>query len=345
MVRVFGVRLKQQRDRIMRKILREMRDLFAKLMRYPFGRPYVKKLLTAVASITLLLAPVAPASANPTLPTGDALYEVTCDTTSLDHQLYSLSLADGLRTAIGSGTGVMTTGELNDCALQGAILPGTDWFYHNDYSVETLFRTNLVTGVVEEVGLLREGGTNHGIYSIAIDDDGNAFALSYEKLFSLDLATGNLTAIVDANTYDLASGYPYGFAYDPKTDKFYVVEGGGGGLYTLNMSTGVFSHVATNLRRVVYSMTFDSHGMLWTKGLDNFVSRVSLADFGTNESWENSDEFTPAFLGASIVVARFETSEDDEEGLANTGSTDATPYLVGGLLAAGIALVLRRRRV
>jgi LPXTG-motif cell wall-anchored protein len=304
----------------------------------------VKKLLIVGASIALLLAPVAPASANPTLPAGDALYEMTCDNVVADYRLHSVNTSDNTRTAVGAGT---NTSNINECGYQGAMLPGTDWFYFVDYmNGNRLVRVDVTTGVTEVIGDLREGGAYQGIYSLTINDNGNAYALSYETLFAVNLNTGGLSSLVAANTYDIAEGYPYGFAYDPKTKKYYVAEDGAGGLYTLNIGTGVFTLVATNTDYWVGSMAFDSNGYLWVNGDTNKVSRVALNRFGDSDDWVDSAALSPNVYSESLVIARGPGGgDDDEEGLANTGSADATPYLVGGLLAAGIALVFRRRRV
>lgn len=302
----------------------------------------MKRLLIAVASLALVLAPVASASANPTLPAGDALYEMSCDNRVNDYLFHSVNTSNNTRTAIGNGTGVNV---VTECAYQGAMLPGTDWFYFPDRYSDKLVRVDVTTGLTEIVGLLRESGSYQGLYSLAIHDNGNAYALSYDTLFSVNLSTGELTTIVAANTYDLAEGYPYGFAYDPKTDKFYVAEDGGDSLYSLNMSTGVFTLVATNSDYWVGSMSFDSDGNLWVNGDGNLVSRVALSGFGNSVNWIDSAALAPQVYSESLVIARPPVEDDDEEGLANTGSADATPYLLGGLLAAGIAFALRRRRV
>lgn len=301
----------------------------------------MKKLLIAAVSLALLLAPVAPASANPTLPAGDALYEMSCDNTVNDYLFFSVNSADNTRTAIGNGMGVNV---VTECAFQGAMLPGTDWFYFPDPYDDKLVRVDVTTGLSEVVGLLRDSGTFRGIWSLAIHDNGTAYALSDESLFSVNLSTGALTPIVVG--YDLAGSFTYGFAYDPKTDKFYVAEDGSDGLYSLDITTGVFTLLATNSDYWVGSMSFDSEGYLWVNGADDQVSRVALSGFGNSANWVDSAPLIPNVYSESLVIVRGPGGgDDDEEGLANTGSADATPYLLGGLLAAGIAFALRRRRV
>ncbi len=303
----------------------------------------MKKLIVAGASLALLFTPVAPASANPTLPAGDELYEMSC--TDAGFQLHSLNTSDNTRTAVGTGTGNNNDG---GCGLQGALLPATDWFYFADFrfgQANRLVRADISTGVIEVIGDLREGGVSRDIRSLAIHDNGNAYALTSGKLFSVDLSTGNLTTAVDV----LTDGDPAGFAYDPTTDKFYVADSAENvKLYTLNISTGAYSLIATNSDSSVVAMSFDSEGNLWVKGEEeNYVSRVAISDFGNSANWIDGAELSPVVDSYSLVIARPASNdeEDADESLANTGSADATPYLVGGLLAAGIALALRRRRV
>lgn len=305
----------------------------------------MKKLIVAGASLALLFAPVAPASANPTLPAGDVLYEMSCDGAINGFQLHSLNTSDNTRTAIGTSTGSV------ECALGGTILRGSNWFYFK--ARINLFRTDVTSGVTEVIGEFREEGADRDIKSLAIDDNGNAFALSEEALFSVDLSSGNLTTVAATNFATLTGGTPLGFAYDPTTDKFYVAEDGDGNLYSLNMSTGALTFIASNSDYWVGSMSFDSNGYLWVNGDTNQVSRVAISDFGNSANWIDSAPLSPNVYSESLVIARApsggsgddEDNSDGSDSLANTGSADATPYLLGGLLAAGIALALRRRRV
>jgi LPXTG-motif cell wall-anchored protein len=307
----------------------------------------MKKLIVAGASLALLFAPVAPASANPTLPAGDVLYEMSCDGDVNGFQLHSLNTSDNTRTAVGTGTAGFK------CGRQGAMLQGTNWFYFvesGDGFPYSLVRTDVTSGLTEVIGEFREEGAARWVVSLAIDDNGNAYALNGQTLYSVNLTTGALTSVASASPFEDFRGNPNGFAYDPTTDKFYVGHNGGDGLYSLNMSTGAYTLIATNSDYWVGSMSFDSNGYLWVKGDYNLVSRVAISDFGNSANWIDSALLSPDVYGESLVIARTPSGgggggDDEDESLANTGSTDATPYLVGGLLAAGIALAFRRRRV
>lgn len=302
----------------------------------------MKHLLVAGASLALLLAPVAPASANPTLPAGDVLYEMSCDFGADGFQLHSLNTSDNTRTAIGTGTAG------SECGSQGAMLQGTNWFYFVEDSPTGLVRTDVTSGLTEVIGEFREEGAVRQVQSLAIDDNGNAYALNKQTLYSVNLTTGALTSVAAASLFEDLRGNAYGFAYDPTTDKFYVGHNGGDGLYSLNMSTGEYTLIATNFDYWTGSMSFDSDGYLWVNGDTNQVSRVAISDFGNSANWIDSAALSPNIYSQSLVIARAPSGEggDDEgESLAATGSADATPYLLGGLLAAGIALAIRRRRV
>ena len=298
----------------------------------------MKKLVIGGAALALVLSStVAHGTEAPSLPAVDAMYEISCDAEINNWQLYALDLSALTRTAIGDGTGT-TTGK--ECALQGALLPGTDWFYYPDNFQAFLMRVNVVTGGVEQVGAWAES-----IYSLAIDDEGNAYALTYDTLFSVNLATGALTELVEADTYGMDEGYPYGFAYDPKTDKFYMAEDGEDSLYTLNISTGEFTFVADQDAYFLGSIAFDSDGYLWTNDgqVGALVRRVPLSGFGDAPAWQETATMTPSVASESLIIARGEPVDSGAETLAPTGSIDPLPLVAFGAMLAGAAVVIRRR--
>lgn len=299
----------------------------------------MKKLVIVGATLALIFpTSMAYATMAPSLPAADAMYEISSDAEVNNWQLHSVDLAGLTRTAVGNGTGT-TTGK--ECALQGAMRPGTDWFYYPDYHQAFLMRVNVTTGAVEEVGPWAES-----IYSLAIDDDGNAYALTYDTLFSVNLDTGALTEIVEADTYGINGGYPYGFAYDPKTDKFYMAEDGSNSLYTLNVTTGVFTFVADQNAYFLGSMAFDSDGYLWTNdgGASALVRRVAVSGFGDAGAWYQTPTMTPSIMSESLIIDRGESDDAEGESLAKTGSADPLPLVAFGVVIAGIALATRRRK-
>lgn len=267
------------------------------------------------------------------------MFEVSCDSSTNGDQLHSLNLEAGTRTPIGDGVPPGGTG--SGCAGQGAIKPGTDWLYFSGNSSD-LFRVNLISGDVELVGQIMKDGSPVVLSALSIDGSGNAYGLTWYNLYSLDLSTATLSDEKPADIAALTGGTPNGFAYDEKTDEFYVTEYEGG-LYRLDVATGELTLLATNPDFWVASMAFDSRGRMWVNSEGLGVTSVNLEDFGNTARWSDWDVLSPEVYSNSIAIRRSQTSND--EGLANTGASNAAPYLLGGLLAAGIALAIRRRRV
>lgn len=301
----------------------------------------MKKLVSIAAGI-LLVGASSPAfaSVSLTLPEGDSLFIVECDNSVNDNQLYSVDAVAATVTAVGDGQG--SPSEDDSCASQGAQLPGTDWFYYVDWDgVDSLDRVNLVTGENEEIGVITVDGTPSSItYSMTIGPDGAAYILDYDYLYSVDLETGAATQLSAPNFYDEYSGYPYAFAYDYTTEKFYVVEDADGAMYELDPATGNKIEMSYNAVYDVYSMSFDSAGNLWMNGSGNYVSVAALADFGDSSAWVDSSDLTPSVYSESIWVS-FEVPSS----LGDTGFSVAPLAALGALtVAGGVALAVSRRR-
>lgn len=298
----------------------------------------MKRLTAVMAGLVLLLVSTSPATASPRLLEGDTMFEVSCDRSTNGDQLHSLNIEAGTRTPIGDGVPPGGTG--SGCAGQGAIKPGTNWHYFSGNF--GLFRVNLITGVVEMVGQITKDGSPVVLSSLSIDGSGNAYGLTRYNLYSLDLSTATLSDEKPADIVALTGGAPDAFAYDEITDEFYVVEDQGG-LYRLDVATGELTLLATNQDFWVASMAFDSRGRMWVNSEGLGVTSVNLEDFGNTARWSDWDLLSPEVYSNSLAIRRPQTS--NSENLANTGSADATAFLVGGLLAAGIAIAIRRRRV
>lgn len=304
----------------------------------------MKKVAIALIVSSSLLFGVSPAHAvAPVLPAGDQLFESNCDDGANDHQLFSLDFVAGTRDPIGNGTGGNT---LNNCATQGAILPGTDWFYYGDYEGQ-LRRVDLDSGLVEPVATIT--GNTADVYALTIGPDGSAYAIDSPgagglNLYLLDLSSGVLTPFGPLVGPSLGVfGAAYGFAYDGVTEKYYIAESEGATLVELDMDTLTLTSVGSTGSYWIGSMAFDSDGNLWINGSYDEVNQLTLANVGTTANWSIGDTWDRTDYSESLVIRLAPVEE--EEGLADTGSADATPYLLGGLLAAGIALVIRRRRV
>ena len=258
-----------------------------------------------------------------------------------DNQLYGVDPGSAELTAVGDGQGAPS--EDSSCASQGAQLPGTDWFYFVDWdATDSLDRVNLVTGEHQEIGEITVNGAPENItYSLTIGPDGTAYILDYDDLYTVDLETGAATYLSSPNFYDEYSGYPYAFAYDYKTEKFYVVEDGDGAMYELDPATGNKVEMDYNEDYWVASMAFDSEGDLWINGDNNGASTVALADFGDSNLWIDTDTFSPSVYSESIWVSGPRAADE----LAETGFSPA-PLFAGAALAtaAGVAIVRSRRR-
>jgi LPXTG-motif cell wall-anchored protein len=306
----------------------------------------VKKAIRAVFASTASLAVFAlvssPALAvsGPSLPANDKLYVIECDSTdALALQLYGVNPVTGEPTTIGEGL----SGS-NSCAYQGAQQPGTDWFYYLDNP--TLLRVDLVTGDTEVVGDFSVGGSpEYGVYSLTFGPDGTAYALAFDNLYTIDLTNAELTYLSAPAVYDIGEGYPYAFAYDYTTQKFYFVEDGDDGLYELVPSSGEKTLLATNTDYEVYSMAFDADGNLWVNGSGDYVSKLALADFGNSAAWQDSPDLVVGqgtlYSESLWVSPKFAPKPE----LPDTGFDVAGIVAIGALLSiAGAAIVVMRRR-
>lgn len=304
----------------------------------------MKKALALAAGILISAASTpAFAVASLELPNDDVLFIVECDNSVNDNQLYSVDAVAATVTAVGDGQGAPS--EDDSCASQGAQLPGTDWFYYVDWDgggVDYLNRNNLVTGDVEVIGALTVDGVNeNNVLSLAIGPDGSAYVLTYDECYSIDLETGDLTLVSTPDFYGEYSGYPYGFAYDYVTEKFYVVEDGDGALYEFDPESGNKVELDYNGDWDVLSMSFDSAGNLWANGFGNYVATMALGDFGDSDAWVESSDLTPSVDSESIWVSFDPPAEE----LADTGFGVAPLGALGALtVAGGVALAVRRRR-
>jgi hypothetical protein len=265
------------------------------------------------------------------------MFEVSCDSSTNSDQLHSLNLEAGTRTPIGDGVPPGGTG--SGCAGQGAIKPGTDWHYFNGNSSD-LFRVNLISGDVELVGQTMKDGSPVVLVALSIDGFGNAYGLTRYNLYSLDLLTGALSEEKPADFVALTGGSPLAFAYDEKTDEFYVVENEGG-LYQLDVATGELTLLATNSDIWVASMAFDSRGRLWVNSEGLGVTSVNLEDFGNTARWSDWQVLSPEVYSNSLTIRRTQTSIN--ENLADTGAAELAPLVIVGLGAAVLAFTLRRR--
>ena len=303
----------------------------------------MKKLLTVLLGAAFAVSASPAVAVAPTLPAGDFLFQVECDEDLNDRQLLGVDLDIEELVLIGDGDGA---GDLG-CVAQGSMDPGTDWFYFVDWYIagDTLARVNVVSGVVEEIGLMLDEGAEAQIISLAIGPDGNAYALSDENLYGVNLDNGDLFLLNRPNVAALNGGSPYGFAYDPTTEHFYVAEDGDTEIHQLNVETGELSYVTENSDFWIGSMAFDSEGYFWFNGNDSKVRRGSLLNFDDSANVLATGDLlleSEVVYSESIGISRAEIDDSDTEDLAPTGSTDLGGLAVLAGLAAIAALAVRR---
>lgn len=331
------------------------------------------KLAAGVATLAVALlgtgiaAAPAYAADGRSLPTGSALYALSCDANVPNPSLFSIDAATASATAIG-----VATDEENPCAGQAAWNPVTSTAYFVNWGDDTALGTvDLVTGASTTVAPFTLDGDEEDIDSLAIGIDGAAFAVSGDDLLSVNLATGELTEIGA-----LGVGGLYGFAVDPTTGEFFAINPEGL-FYSIDVTTGAATLVGdTGLNSVDFnlpwSLQIDSAGILWIEG-DSFEGETGLLS--------NLWSIDPADLEGSAVLSGAITSAEGtfytesllfvpapvepvvpvvpvvepaavvapvSPQLANTG-VDAAPIAAGGALVAllGLALLapaIRRRR-
>ncbi len=300
-----------------------------------------------IGFITVGLAMLAaPASASTlSLAGNDEMYQVSCDGSHQRNQLTQVHLAEQTVTTIGTGEGAPGSA----CASQGALIASTGWFYYVDWANnDRLLRTDLETGSIEVIGILHEGGAGMDIDSLAVGPGEQVYAIRNHNLYNLNLDDASVSLATAIDPTGLSLGHLYGFAYDPSSKHYYVVDDEGDSLYKLNVETGHLTYVATNSDFWVGSMDFDSDGYMWFNGDDNGVYRVWPSQFGNSSKIRGSGDLD--YLGDNIYSESLQILRDpipakdkDNEGLAYTGAADIS-WVLGFAGIAGLGAVALRRR-
>ena len=338
-------------------------------------------LATGIATLTIglvgigVVAAPAAAAGGRSLPTGSSLYAVQCDDADLPElALFSLDTATAAATPVGPGTPASEA----DCAGQAAWNPVTStayvtvWYYEDEVVPFPAFLATIdpTTGVSSPVGPFTLGEGAHDVDSMAIGNDGAAYAIDGNTLYSVDLATAALTELGD-----LGEDAFYGFSVDPTTGAFYAIQPSGD-IFTIDVS----AHTATLLVETQlggdsdrpYSLQIDTDGTFWVEAdifeseseglVSNLwsISGAALADSAvlsgvitapTGPFYTESLLFVPApvvpVIPAEPVVEPAAVVVPVAPQLANTG-VDAAPIAAGGALVAllGVALLvpaIRRR--
>jgi len=309
----------------------------------------VPALIAALAVAGGLSFAAAPAYAAGTLPDTDLLFAITCDNDPA--AFFSVDPATAVGTLIGTDTTVP-----GDCGGPAAFDPTTGKSYYISWGATgQLALMDVATGKAIAIGGFA-GGNSPYPDSIAIGNDGKAFVISGDQLYSLDLSTAMLTTVGQ-----LADTCLYGFAVDPTTGTYYAVQCDDGTVYTVDVGTatlapfGVIDDVDANNDgdQEIYALQIDSAGVWWIESDgDNNESHIwSLAAPAPTSSSAPSGIFSvggAVLYTESLLITR--SNIVVKPALADTGrnaSVDGT--LVAGtsvLLLSGIGMlfIARRRR-
>lgn len=299
----------------------------------------------ALVAAGLFFATASPAfAAARTIPAGDAMYVIDCDSTNYANaaQGWSVDSTTAALTTLPEGN--LVAGER--CAYQAAYDATTGKSYFVDIrdldgDFSSLFTFDPATGQSTEVNPFYEGDdTLIYIVSIAIGLDGAAYAIDEdENLFRLDLATGHLLFIGSVDDFNI-----FGFAVDPTTGQFWIA--GDDGLRTIDVTTGavgVPSFYDFPQGSSVQSLQVDSAGVFWILNAPMLPDSVielwsKFAADNTNELSGNLVEGEDARIATSLLII-------PASALPATGVDATIPLLAGvGILTLGGGLLLMRRR-
>ncbi len=269
-----------------------------------------------------------------------------------DWQLLGVDPPTAASVLIGDGTGGVDEG-LNACAGQAAynVVTGTSYYLQWTYNEEdgptdSLATIDVVTGASVTIGEFYEETLEDPEYpsidAIAIGTDGAGYALGEGYLYSLNLATAELTQIGGSLccTYALAvdptSGILYGidtsnelFSVDPATGDFESigdVEVGDGytGIYSLQIDGGGQFWIEVDTPSPTYYAT------LWSFTLPTYATPVYSGIFDDDPYYTESLLLIPG------------------DALPATGADAGALPIAAGVLALGgvmlgAAFVARRR--
>ena len=315
------------------------------------------------AALVLAGASAATAAAPEVLPTGQKLYAIDCD--NYGPQLWSVG-ADGASTPVGNAYETATG---NDCAGGGQTNPvdGITYFVYNPFeSPNALATVDLTTGVVTTVADFSGDTTNP--WQLFITNDGDAFVVADQVLFSLALATGV--------TSEIGSMAPAAFGavgYDALTDTIYSFDYSNDVIvYTINRETGEATD--TGLGGVwdtadcadggtgsgtPLNVIFDSAGFAWIASESCYANTMSV-DMTTGESAIRGEFHDPSeriytrrfntFYSHTLIIgtAAVAPAADAAPALAATGFNSGAIAVAGGIgaivILLGAALLFRSRR-
>ena len=275
-------------------------------------------ILTSVSlSITLLfsvgLGSASYATQTRTMPVGDTLYAIDCD--SSIGQLASINTDTAVATSIGSGS----TDPNVSCAGQGALDQSTNtiyWpaWYGQPNDLAKFFKTDLITGNSVYLGVMTHGTDTTGtVGSLTQGPDGTLYAFYYTpsgsnwnySLGTVNHANGSIIRIADLSLNGTVVSTPqstqfgrglWSSAYNPVDNKFYVIINNqartNSTLYSVNINDGTLTSIGLNGDSDTwFGLAFDSQGTMWSTG-DGDVKSASISTWTTSGSESRSTNGT-----------------------------------------------------
>lgn len=347
--------------------------------------------LTAAGLVVLGAGLTAPAQAVDPLPSTDKMYVLSCPTSTYDGatststlfyndlttplnsmQLFSVDPVTAEATPIGDGSGSnvqITTGSASwssSCDSEPAWDPVTQTAYfgallfNSGSGSRFLMTIDLETGESTEVGEFTgfvPGTDDCGsdFQSLAIGSNGAAYVFdSNACLYSLNLATAQVTYIGGGANGAAGRYYPQPFSLDPATQVWQALDNEDGFLSSVDVTTGNMSAtgptVVFNDDYDPMSMEFDSAGRGWVFN-DESVPGVKVSElYALNPAngavtlvGEPFTDADGAFASSALLI----TAPAPQ--LPDTGLGESATWIWGivgsSLLAAGIALAVIRRRL
>lgn len=308
--------------------------------------------------LTLSMAGPASAAQSRTLPAGETLFAIDCQTDI--GQLASIDVASAVGTAIGTGTSdshVSCAADSTYDVTTGKVFWAA-WAENNE-----LFSMDPSTGVSTYIGTLDTAVSTIDVVSALMSGtDGVIYALysrgsdNAQQLGTVDTTTGTITFLHDVrNGGDLLlDGNLWSAEYNPADSKFYVINSEE--LFSIDVTTGLLT--SKGLKEGVdvwYGLTFDSNGVMWSTGRDS-VASSTVDGWSTPGNQEDSDSDTTLdsaswYSESNFIILASVPAPPVEPALANTGvNSTQVGYLAAGgavvaLLGAGIILAGRRHKV
>ena len=313
--------------------------------------------IAAVASATALLSMAAlsaSAVGETALPSeDDRLFVLTCDS-EFPFSIGEIDELTGDVTPIGE--------QLIDsqCWSQGAynatdgLIYSVEW----NYQVEGYYLLSSInpdTGEILEIGPVtdtRDGGSAINQYALAINAEGDAFVVSGDSLFSLDLTTGDATFIGQLNDGVNVQNDFYSLAFNPVTGVLWGLNWSPQDVFTIDITDGSLTLVDDSWNvdsgNQNAGLTFDSNGLAWLQSEN--VTGMFPADItdiaGTRGVDVGFTYLGENFYAESIVYVPAAPAVAEEEALAETGLADsaATTGLAGLAAITAAAVIARVRR-